>query len=235
MRWVSPGAMIRVVGRFEQKGTMGSSNFIRWAGLAGLLSGALGIILTPPFAVASAFSHPGGAEDLPFWAPWVIAVFPLDFASGSQVYFTYGRLYFLTVLPELWALYALRRLRGGGSGGLEKWGFRVSLIGLWVVVVGIFTDYWTKTPPSIMAEVFGSLILLVGLVLLGFGLWKSKALPRWSSLTMISAGLGTPLVILLIPHAPSGFLLLFHAAWVVLGYAVWSGGGTMARHPPHVS
>jgi hypothetical protein len=210
---------------------MRSSNLIRWAGLAAMLGAALGIILTPAFVVASAFSYPGGAEDLPFWAWWVKAAFPLDFASGEQVYFTYGRLYLLTVLPELWALYALRRLRGGGSVALERWGFRLSLVGMWIAVVGIFTDYWTHTPPSIVAELFGSLILLVGFVLLGAGFWKSKALPRWSSLPMISAGLGTPLVVVLIPHAPSGFLLLFHVAWVTVGYVLWSGKVTLVRQP----
>ncbi len=79
-----------------------SSSTVRWGGLAAMVGGALGIILTPPFAVASAFSYPGGTEDLPSWTRWVIAVFPLDFASGERVYFTYGRLYFLTLLPELW-------------------------------------------------------------------------------------------------------------------------------------
>ena len=96
------------------------------------------------------------------------------------MYFTYGRLYFLSVLPELWGVYALRRLRAGRSGALGRWGLRLSLIGLWVVAVGIFTDYWTNTPPGIMAELFGSLILLVGFALLGLGFWKSKALPRWA-------------------------------------------------------
>ncbi len=96
----------------------------------------------------------------------------------------------------------------------------MSLIGTWVVAVGIFTDYWTHTPPSIMAELFGSLVLLVGFVLLGVGFWRSEALPRWASLPMIGAGPETPLVVLLIPHAPSGFLLLFHVAWVAVGYVL---------------
>lgn len=126
---------------------MSSRGNTRWGGLAAMLGGTLGVISTPPFAVASAFSYPGGAEDLPFWASWVKAAFPLDFASGERVYFTYGRLYFLTLLPELWALYALRALYRSGSGTLERWGFRSLLVGTWLVVVGVFTDYWTATPP----------------------------------------------------------------------------------------
>ncbi len=208
-----------------------SSNVTRWSGLAAMLGAALGIVLTPPFVVASAFSYPGGVEDLPFWAGWVKATFPLSFASAEQVYNTYGRVYFLTVLLELCGLYALRGLRGGGLGGLEKWGFRLSMIGLWVVVAGIFTDYWTHTPPSIMAELFGSLILLAGFVLLGIGLWRSKALPRWASLLMIVAGPGLVPVMVVLPHAPSGLLLLFHVAWVALGYVLWSGKETVRQTP----
>ena len=219
----------------SRKETVWPSNLIRWAGLAAMLGAAFGIVLTPPFVVASAFSYPGGAGDLPFWAWWVKAAFPLDFASGERVYFTYGRLYFLSVLPELWGVYALRRLRAGRSWALERWGLRLSLIGLWVVAVGIFTDYWTHTPPSIVAEVFGSLILLVGFVLLGVGFWKSKALPRWASLPMIVAGPGLVPVIVVLPHAPSGFLLLFHGAWVVLGYVLWSQSSTSTQQPSRVA
>lgn len=201
---------------------MSSPDLIRCSGLAAMLGAALGIILTPPFVVASAFSYPGGAADLPVWAGWVRVVFPLDFAPAEQVYNTYGRVYFLTVLPELCGLYALRGSRGGELGVLEKWGFRLSLIGLWIVAVGIFTDYWTHTPPSIMAEVFGSLILLVGFALLGASFWRSKVLPRWASLSMIVAGPGLVPVMVVLPHAPSGFLLLFHVAWIALGYVLVS-------------
>ena len=186
-----------------------------------MLGGALGIILTPAFAVASAFSYPGGAEDLPFWARWVKAMFPLDFASGSQVYFTYGRLYFLTLPPELWALYALRGLRGEDT--LEKWGLRLSLVGMWLAVVGVFTDYWTGTPPAFWAVFVGTPILMASFILLGVGLRSSGIVPRPVTFTMIGASLATIPVILLIPHIPSGFLLSFHFAWIALGYTLWSG------------
>ena len=210
---------------------MGSPNLIRWAGLAGLLAGACGIVLTPPFALASAFSYPGGAEDLPFWAQWVKAAFPLDFASGERVYFTYGRVYFLTLLPELWVLYALRTLRGGGSRALESWGLRLLLVGMWLAVVGVFTDYWTGTPPAFWAVVIGTPLLMAGFTLVGIGLRRLGALPRWTALVMIGAGVGTPLAIILLPHIPSGFLLLFHVAWVALGYVLFSDRDVAAAQP----
>ncbi len=201
----------------------GTARWIRWGGLAAMLGGTLGVILTPPFAVASAFSYPGGAEDLPLWALWVKAAFPLDFASGERVYYTYGRLYFLTLLPELWALYALRALRGGGSGTLERWGCRSLLVGTWLAVVGVFTDYWTGTPPAFFAVILGTPLLMAGFALLGVGLRRSGAVPRRAILVMIGAAVGTPPAVLLLPHVPSGFLLLSHVAWAVLGYMLWSG------------
>ena len=80
---------------------MEPSNLMRWAGLVAMLGGALGILLTPPFAYASFLAYARSATP-PFWAPWTEAVFPLGFASEGHVYYTYGRAYFLTVLPELW-------------------------------------------------------------------------------------------------------------------------------------
>ena len=88
---------------------------IRWSKLAAMLGGVVGIVLTPPFALAYDLAF-GAYADLPFWAQSIEALYPLDFAYGERVYYIYGRLYFLTLLPELLAIYVLRRPRGGGSG-----------------------------------------------------------------------------------------------------------------------
>jgi hypothetical protein len=94
---------------------MPSSNFVRWCGLAAMLGGVLGVVLGPVLA------H--------LWE------------SYSDAYRTYGRLYFLSLPPELLALHVLRRLRAGGSGATERWGFRVSLVGMWLMTLGVFADY----------------------------------------------------------------------------------------------
>ena len=124
-----------------------SSNFIRWSGLAALLGGVLGIVLTPPFALAYELAF-GAYADFPFWSAPVEALYPLYFSNGERVYYTYGRLYFLTLLPELFALHALRGERGSGSRALERWGFRLSLVGMWLAVIGVFTDFWVPVPPA---------------------------------------------------------------------------------------
>ncbi len=205
-----------------------SPGLIRWSGLTAMLGGVLGVVLTPPFALAYDLAFSGYA-DLPFWTPLAEALFPLDFTSGEQVYYTYGRLYFLTLPPELLALYALRRLRGGGSGALERWGFRLSLVGMWLAVLGVFTDYWVPVPPGFLLVLVGTPLLVTGFVLLGVGLRRAGAVPLWVALVMVGAGIGAiPVMFFVVFHLPSGPLLTFHVTWVALGY-ILVGPGRLGR------
>jgi hypothetical protein len=143
--------------------------------------------------------------------------------SYSDTYRTYGRLYFLSLLPELVALYVLRTLRAGGSGALETWGFRLSLTGLWLMVLGVFTDYWADIFPGCLAQMVATPILLAGFLVLGLGLRKGRAVPCWVTLVMVGAVVCTvPVTLLFVNHMPGGPLLLLHATWVALGYVLFS-------------
>jgi hypothetical protein len=200
-----------------------------------MLGGVLGAVLTIPFALAYDLAFPGYGS-LPFWSPLAQALFPLDFAYGERVYYTYGRLYFLTLPPELLALYVLRRLRGGGSGALERWGFRLSLVGMWLAVIGVFTDYWVPVPPGFWLVLAGTLPLVAGFVLLGVMLRKERAVPLRVTLVVVGAAVATfPVMFFLVFHLPSGPLLTFHVIWVALGYVLWSDRGIVAGRPSRVS
>ena len=208
-----------------------SSVLVRFSGLAAILGGVLGIVLTPAFALAYSLAFEG-YSDLPFWSEPVKALYPLDFSYGERVYYAYGRVYFLSLLPELFALYVLRRLRGGGSGALERWGFRLSLVGMWLAVLGVFTDYWVPIPPGFLLVLVGTLPLVVGFVLLGVGLRRGGAIPLWVTLVIIGAAVGSiPVMFFLIFHLPSGPLLTFHVIWIALGYVLWSQRSGTTEHP----
>jgi hypothetical protein len=195
-----------------------------------MLGGVLGTALTLPFALAYDLAFSGYA-DFPFWTPLAEALFPLYFASGEEVYYTYGRLYFLTLPPELLALYVLRRLRGGRAGSSEQWGFRLSL-GMWLAVIGVFTDYWVPVPPGFFLVLLGTPFLVAGFVLLGVGLRRVGVIPLRVALVMVGAGIGAiPVMFFVVFHLPSGPLLTFHVVWVVLGYVLWSGRGVLVRQP----
>jgi hypothetical protein len=212
-----------------------SSNLVRWSGLAATVGGVLGIVLTPPFALAYISAFEGGYAALTFRSNLIDAPYPLDFSYGERVYYTYGRLYFLTLLPELLALYVLRRLRGGDSGALERWGFRLSLVGMWLVVIGVFTDYWMDMPPGFWAVIVATPFFGAGFVLLGVGWQKAGVVPLWVTLVMVGAAIGTsPVMFFLVLHWPSGPLLLLHLTCVALGYVLWSGQGDLTVQPSRV-
>jgi hypothetical protein len=155
----------------------------------------------------------------------------------SVAYTTYGKLYFLSLPPELLGLYVLRKLRGGGPVAPERWGFRLSLAGMWLALIGVFTDYWVTVPPGFLLVLVATPFLVAGFVLLGVGWRRTGAVPGWTTPVMIGAGVGTvPAMFFVLFHLPSGALLTFYIAWISLGYVLWSGSrGVPAGQPSRAS
>jgi TctA family transporter len=110
----------------ERKNRM-SSNLVRLSGLAAMLGGVLGIILTP--------------------------ILTYLWATNSDVYGYFGRAYFLVFLGRiagLVALYTLRR-RNPGWQATEKLGEETLIIGMTFVglvmgLVGDILEYWGGSP-----------------------------------------------------------------------------------------
>jgi hypothetical protein len=187
-----------------------SLSLVRWVGFAAMLGGLLGVVLGPVLA------H--------LWNTY------------SHAYTAYGRVYFLSLPPELLGLYALRKLRGGGTGALERWGFRLLLVGTWLMVIGVFTDYWVDLFPGFLGELLATPFLLAGFMLLGIGLYKATSVPSWISFIMVGAVVGTfPVTFYLVNHMPGGPLLLLHAVWIIIGYVLWSDQDTLVEQPSRVS
>ena len=207
-----------------------SSGLIRWGGLAAMLSGMLGIVLTP--------------------------ILTYLWTSYSDMYLAYSRAYFLVYLGCLVGLMGLnaQRKRSSGQSTTEKLSIGITFAGLALSLVGDILAYWgdvlggelvaggeftTIQADGFIIEMLGLLLLLVGTVFLGvtylFGvtyLW-ANVLPRLLAWLLILAGPGGVLLSAL--HAPSGTMLLFCSAWVALGYALWSGRSVAAEYPSHLS
>jgi hypothetical protein len=110
------------------------------------------------------------------------------------------------------------------------------LVGMWLAVIGVFTDYWMNRPPGFWAVIVATPFFGAGFVLLGVGWRRMGAVPLWITLVMVGAAVGTfPVMFLLVQHWPSGPLLLLHVTWVALGYLLWSGRGVLAEQPSRVS
>ncbi len=112
----------------------------------------------------------------------------------------------------------------------------MSLVGMWLAVLGVFTDYLVELAPGSLWVIIATFFLVAGFVLLGLGLRRVTAVPRWVTLVMIGAGIGAvPVMFFVLFHVPSGPLLTFHVAWIALGYVLWSNRGVPVEQRPRES
>jgi hypothetical protein len=195
-----------------------TSNFlVRMSGLAAILGGVLGIVLTPILTY--------------LWATY------------SDVYGYFGRAYFLVFLGCLSGLAGLYARRRAGMGSLwasrpetEGWVFVLALLGLVLALVGDILEYWGGKPgegftmtqvKGFNIEVSGLLLVLCGSVALGLIYRRTNVLPRFMPWLLIAAG---PVgLVFSVAHMPSGTMLLFCFAWSVLGYLLLTGKVPAAR------
>ena len=214
---------------------MRSGNLVRWGGLAGMLAGAMAIVLAPLATTAAAYQAWAGGWGRPPRG-WVAAVGStlgplLTFATPSRVYQTYGRAFFFVFLFLVLALQGLHT-RGGAAGGrLARYGFRIAFASLLLLLVANVGDYWLGTEilgrrlwgASFAVTLLGLLLLLIASVLLGAAALRSTALPRWSAwVLMIASPLGVVLSFWGVKHIPSAPMLPLGIAWGLAGYSLWN-------------
>jgi hypothetical protein len=198
-----------------------SSNLTRWSGLAAMLGSVLGIVLTPILTY--------------LWAAY------------SDLYGYFGRAYFLVFvgcLAGLAGLYTLRRRNPSWQApdNIEREIVGMTFIGLVIGLVGDILEYWGEGSGEGFAqvqvtgysiEIGGLLFVLLGSLLLGLNYRRTKVVPALVAWLLIAAGPGGILLSFL--HIPSGSMLLFCCAWVVLGYLLLTGRVACTGQPSRVS
>ncbi len=216
-----------------------SSSLIRWSGLAAMLGSALGIVVAPVITSAYSLSEDSSGQTPP-WEPAFSNLFdPLfGFASSEAVYATYGKLYFFVFLGFLLGLLGFRAQRRGSAGRLERWGFRVALVGVALNLFGNIPDYWFgegtwfEALGFFLGTFLGLLALTVGSAMLGIAWLRAGTASRLGAWVLILALPGTGLLTFLgFGNIPSGPALWFCFAWLVLGYALWRKGGASVEQP----
>ena len=196
-----------------------SSNLVRWGGLAAMLGGVVGIVLTPVLAY--------------LWATY------------SDTYGYFGGAYFLVFLGCIAGLAGLRAVRRQGprwraSDSIEREAVGMTFIGLVVGLVGDVLEYWGGAPGEDFTqaqvtgygiEIMGLLLLvLLGSTLLGLSYRRLNVVPAPVAWLLIVAGPGGLLLSIL--HIPGGTMFLFCCAWVMLGYLLFAGRVASTGHHP---
>jgi hypothetical protein len=168
-------------------------------GKAAFVAAVAGTVLAP-IAALSRFATEEGKQDLELpgvrvWAePTAEALSPLlDWGSADTVYLAYGKLWAPILLAAVLCAFAVRRRRT--PTGAEKWGWRLTLIGMVGIAVGV---------------TIGGLVLGIGLLRRGFR-------PRATAVLLI---LWLPLFFVLSSLIAAGAALL-PMLWA-FGVAGWS-------------
>jgi hypothetical protein len=213
---------------------------MRWSGLVTLLGGLLGIVYFP-FHATAYLATADGAEALA--SPWVAAwsgtfrnlAGPLlTFAPPYEVYMTYNKVAPFVLLGFLAGLLALHRWQAAHAGALERWGFRVALVGNVVGILGLLGENYTGAPDFffLVLSLPGILLYTIGATLFGIGTLRTQIAPRVGAWLLIVGGFpGVFVLAFALGHFSGGFLLL-DIAWVVLGAALWSAGSQQAGVQP---
>ncbi len=169
---------------------------VRATGLAAMAGGALGLLNAPLYSLAYFATDDGApsAQSAPVQAWTEPARELLDplltFASPDTVYLTYGKLFLFVWIGMLAGLVGLHARHAGHSGRLERWGFRTSLVGLLLLVIGAFGAYWLELGETVFAAflVPGLLLLTFGATLFGLGTWRAGVAPRAGAALLIVGG-----------------------------------------------
>jgi hypothetical protein len=193
---------------------MGSSNFIRWGGLAAVLAGALFIVeaLVVPFIGDSHWGF--HALDAPPHALLAVGLTGL----------------------YLW------QIRQGRFGWLGTIGF--ILIGAACVVIAlggfaiVFVDGVLKAPVGVLDAIHPvELLLLIGSVLFGMATMRENVLPSRAALLIIIGALGF-FGIAFAGVGPEWLIsvavAILGAGWAWLGYALWSKSGDLVQQSQRV-
>ena len=191
---------------------MTPSRLIRWTGLAAMLGAAV------------------------WWTSWILNGFTRDGAvavlglseRGWRTVANAALVSFIGGLAGIAAAHASR------AGKVAFVGFLTTLLGLVAMLAGNVIEFWVAADPGGFMTLVGLLVQPIGLILLGFPVFKANVLPRWGRPVPLGFGaiLGLMLAVLMVRQAAGirdqekllvAAIMTFGLGWMVLGYALWSG------------
>ena len=106
-------------------------------------------------------------------------------------------------------------------GKLGTAGFILALVGASLLVVSGASWPW---------ELIGAIAVLLGSLLMGVAVLVANAPLRWGAIALVVGSL--VFFLYNTETARAWFALPYGAAWVVVGYLLWSGGGEVTQQRP---
>lgn len=201
---------------------------VRWTGIAAMAAGILGVAFAPLYSLAYFASTDGAADAtssaVQAWTePARDLLGPLlTFAAPDVVRLTYFKLFLFITAGILAGVVGLHARQASHGGRLERWGFRVSFVGLLMLSIGALSAYW----PALMEVAFAALIVpglvlvVLGSPIFGVGTWRAGVAPRIGA-ALLTVG-GPALFVISEVATLGGSLILVYLAWVVLGHSLWA-------------
>jgi hypothetical protein len=217
---------------------MNTTSRILWGGVAGIVGGLGGILLSP--VVTAAGNLKWGADlpwegNAPAWLyPFRSLIEPLlAIPPQGEVYSTYGKTYFFVFLLLLLAAVGLKQALEGQIGRPGLRGIRLILLGLGLNLLGNIADYWLGY--SILGQPWWGLLFVVGTevgyilyavgsIKVGRAALKNNVVPKWWAWQlMVTALAGLILPFWGVQHVPSGMVLPISICWLLTGILLVSG------------
>jgi hypothetical protein len=131
--------------------------------------------------------------------------------SGSSDY-VLEAVFIVALLSTVLALLGLHSLKGGLYGKAGAVGMWLAVIGTGLLAISAVVTLFAGRNSLGPAFLGGTLLALVGYIVLGVSILRAKALPLWGGLALM---LGFPLSLAL---SAFGGGIVFGLAWLVVGY-----------------
>ena len=217
---------------------------IRTCGLTALVAAVASLVLAPLNALARMQTESGRSdlqnEYAAWWAEPALRLLHdslLDFASADTVYLTYGKFYAVAMLAVLACVLAVRSRRPEAQRWPERWGWRLTITGFALTLLGQVAFYWllgtwwtfTGQGESWGDAAYGVVLLglLVGVpggILLGIGLLRGGFRPRFAAWVIL---LDLPLSLALVEISTMALSMWpMMLAWGTVGWSLWKSGPT---------
>jgi hypothetical protein len=223
-----------------------SDRSTRLIGLYAVVAAAVAVVVSPLLSLAY-FATSGGVDELqsPTVSAWAgpgrdLAGSLLTWASPARVYGTYWLAFWVLFAAAFFCARAAHARRPSDAGPLERWGWRMALVGYGLGAVGSLSAIAVLVDGSaenVVIDVAFVAIMLpaividaVGSTMLGIALLRSRYQPRITAWLLVLAFPSILGVSALLGNFSLGLSVVL-LAWATTGWRLWRARTPQSAEP----